>query len=150
MSNEKNFWKRDAAFQKSVRYIGRRLWAAGDVFLHTVIAGVIFLVGQLTFYPHSSPVTFEQCMGEVESLELTGKNEVPTMSIESGDETTKVMRLNGEWSRIQTDDEGKVTGTTPIGAANQAVEEIYSNDQLGVIPAQGQVIKTKTWLPRMK
>lgn len=145
-----NYFKtNDALLPKSVRFAARRIKSLADSVGTLLAVSVVFLAGQLTVSPENSPITFEQALGQVQSLSVEGDKEIPTIVVEDADVEVTYKRLGDDWKQI-SDNEGVITVNDVASSVQDQLESVYVNDRAEIAPAVGQPIQVATWLPRLK
>lgn len=146
---KQSYWSKDAYFPASVRFLGRRVKGLVKEGSFLMAGLTLFMAGQLFISPDSSPMTFEQVLGQVESLAEVGDNNIPTMTVNDGDQESIFKRIGNDWSQLVVIGEQKSIEEIP-SSQNSAIEKVYSEAQAGIIPAEGQFVKVSTYLPRFK
>lgn len=131
-----------------VRFLARRAKVLADAAATLVVGTVVFLAVQMGVAPGSSPVTFEQVVGEIQELSI-GANEIPTITATQGEEQVEYKRVGDAWKEIVVTDDSTTVNDVADGV-QEVLEDTFVNDQAGIADAGGQIIKVSTWTPRWK
>lgn len=139
----------EALLPKGIRFTARRIKSMADSVATLVAVTVVFLAGQVMVAPGSSPITFEQALGEVQSLTMEGEKEIPTITMSQDEAEVTYKRLGSDWKEI-TDVEGVISVDNIASSLQEKLENIFVNNQADIAPAEGQQVSIATWAPRFK